>query len=102
MSSIRHMTDSRSNRDPHTNSMISWVDQPEFEFADEVDALMTLHELGDELRAAREQVRHTMRYMQAAIVQARSQHDVSPQALIGESGLARQTVYTMLGTRETD
>lgn len=78
---------------------LDWTKHPVFEFATEVDALQTLTHLGDDLRAAREQVQQIMRYMGAAVRAARhnGEGDTSPQAIIGHSGLARQTVYTMLG-----
>lgn len=90
------MADSRNQRFDD-GSMVDWTREPEFEFADEVDALETLQELGDELQKAREHVRQITRYLHVAVVQAKAQHDCSKEALIRESGLARQTVYTMLG-----
>lgn len=95
------MGDSRSRRfDNGDGSFVDWTREPEFEFADEVDALTTLQELGDELRTAREQVRQVTRYLHAAVRAAREQTDATTAAIINESGLARQTVYTMLGSAD--
>jgi hypothetical protein len=96
------MGDSRDRRDPNTDSFVDWTRQPEFRFADEVDALTTVQELGEELRNAREQVRQITRYLQAAVVAARHQTGATPTALINHSGVARQTVYTMLGDTQAD
>ncbi|WP_131888787.1 hypothetical protein [Actinomadura rubrisoli] len=78
---------------------LDWTKEPVFEFETEVDALQTLQFLGEDLKAAREQVRHIMRYMDAAVRAARhnGEGDTQPQAIINHSGLARQTVYNMLG-----
>ncbi|MDH2424757.1 hypothetical protein [Sphaerisporangium sp. TRM90804] len=80
---------------------VIWNKDPEFDFVNEVDALETLVDLGDQLRASREQTRQIMRYMRAAVIAARNATDdgerVSPQAIINHSGLARQTVYDILG-----
>lgn len=92
------MGDSRSRRfDEGLGSMVNWAEPAEFNFTDEVDALETLQELGDELRQAREHVRQVTRYLQAAAIAARDQAEATPTAIINHSGLARQTVYTMLG-----
>ncbi len=80
---------------------IDWTKEPVFNFDNEIDALETLSVLGDDLRAAREQVRQIMRYMDGAVRAARAVTEdgekVRPQAIINHSGLARQTVYNMLG-----
>lgn len=95
-----------SERTPHVVSinddpLVDWTKEPVFNFATEVEALQMLEALGDELRAAREQERHCMRYMAAAVQAARQVTEdgqrVSKQAIIGSSGLARQTVYNLLG-----
>lgn len=82
---------------------IDWTKEPVFEFETEIDALQVLQALGDDLRNAREQVRQTMRYIQAAASAARNgtrqDGKVKPQAIIGHTGLARQTVYDMLGEK---
>ncbi len=88
--------DTRGHRNSD-GSMIDWTREASFNFDSEVDALETLAELGDELRSAREQVREVTRYLQAAVIAAREQADTSPTAIINHAGLARQTVYTMLG-----
>ncbi len=79
---------------------VDWTKEPIFDFATEVDALRTVELLGEDLRAAREQVRQVMRYMTAA-VQATKRMDEAerptPQGIIGHSKLARQTVYDILG-----
>jgi hypothetical protein len=80
--------------------LVDWVSDPEFDFQTEIDALQMLQALGDELRSAREQVEHCMRYLTAAVKAAyavREDEPVSKQAIIRESGLARQTVYDILG-----
>ncbi|MEV0306542.1 hypothetical protein [Nonomuraea fuscirosea] len=86
------------------SEQIDWTKEPQFEFDTEVDALQTLQMLGEDLRSAREQVRQVMRYIQAAAVAARNgtQQDgkVKPQAIINHTGLARQTVYDMIGEKE--
>lgn len=81
-----------------TSVNIDWTADPNFAFDTEVDALMTLETLGWELTSAREQVRQVMRYMTAAVKAARDcgEGPVSKQAIIGHSGLARQTLYDML------
>lgn len=95
-----------SSRTPHVvnlndEPLINWLNEPVFEFPSEVDALEMLLALREELEAAREQVRHCMRYMSGAIQAARKVTEdgerVSKQAIIGYSGLARQTVYNILG-----
>lgn len=80
---------------------LDWTKEPVFEFATEVDALQALQFLGDDLRAAREQVSQIMRYMNAAVRAARTtaEGETQPQAIINHSGLARQTVYDILGEK---
>ncbi|NUW45539.1 hypothetical protein [Nonomuraea rhodomycinica] len=82
---------------------IDWTEDPDFRFLTEVDALQTLEMLGNDLRAAREQVKHLMRYIRAAAVSARNgtvqDGQVSPQAIINHTKLARQTVYNMIGEK---
>ena len=84
---------------------IDWTEEPEFKFLTEVDALQTLELLGNDLKAAREQIKYLMRYIQAAAVSARNgtvqDGPVAPQAIIGHTGLARQTVYNMIGEKAT-
>ncbi|MEV4806758.1 hypothetical protein AB0K18_42760 [Nonomuraea sp. NPDC049421] len=79
---------------------INWAEEPDFRFLTEVDALQTLQQLGDDLRAARQQVKHLMRYIEAAAVAARTgtiqDGPVKPQAIIGHSGVSRETIYGML------
>lgn len=79
---------------------VNYLTDPQFEFGNEVDALMTLQALSDELRSIRELERHTLRYMAAAAKAARqgagSDGPVSPQAIITHSGVARQTVYNWI------
>lgn len=92
-------------QDPHTgeagNVYIGWTVDPVFQFDTEIDALQTLKTLGEELRTAREQVRHVLRYMEAAAKAARAgttqDGQVTPQAIIGHTGVARQTVYNWIG-----
>jgi hypothetical protein len=79
---------------------VDWTKEPEFDFAYEVDALETMETLYNQLQAAREQVRQIMRYMTAAVKGARAMDEgerPTPQAIINYSGLARQTVYDILG-----
>lgn len=87
---------------PNTEQ-IDWTKQPVFQFTTEVAALQTLEALGDDLRSAREQVRHLMRYIDAAVKSAHQgtnkDGSVSPQAIINHTGLARQTVYNMIGEK---
>lgn len=93
-------------RTPHTvtlhdDPLVDWTKEPAFDFATEVEALQMIEALGEELRIAREQARHCMRYMAAAVQAARKPIEdgkpVSPQAIISHSGLARQTVYDLIG-----
>lgn len=83
---------------------VDWTKEPSFYFSTEVDALMTLQDLGDQLASARRQVREIMRYMNAAVVAARVPYkngeQTSPTAIIGHSGLSRRTVYAILGGSE--
>ncbi|WP_343951694.1 hypothetical protein [Nonomuraea longicatena] len=76
------------------------MEEPDFRFLTEVDALQTLMMLADDLRAAREQERHLLRYIEAAAISARQgtvqDGPVKPQAIIGHTGLARKTIYRML------
>lgn len=85
------------------SEQIDWTKEPIFEFETEVDALQALQMLGDDLRTAREQVSQVMRYIQAAATSARNgtrqDGKVTPQAIIGHTGLARQTVYNMIGEK---
>lgn len=84
--------------DINDEPIVDWISEPVFEFKSEADALVMLQALGDELRTAREQERHCMRYLAAAIQQARSiENRPSKQAIINETGLARQTVFGILG-----
>jgi hypothetical protein len=79
---------------------VDWTVEPEFDFAYEVDALETLMWLREQLEAAREQQRQVMRYMNAAVKGADAMDEgerPTRQAVIGHSGLARQTVYGILG-----
>lgn len=81
---------------PEGTEGISWNDEPVFQFATEVDALRTLQLLGEDLAAARENVRHITRHLEAAARAARqgtAEGPVTPQAIINESGVARRTVY---------
>lgn len=80
---------------------IDWQKEPVFQFATEAEALSTLSALGKDLRSAREQVRQIMRYMNAAVRAARhnAEGDTTPQAIINHTGLARQTVYDILGEK---
>jgi hypothetical protein len=84
---------------------IDWTKDPEFQFETEIDALQSLEMLGDDLKSAREQIKHLMRYIEAAVSasQATAQDGkVKPQAIIGHTGLARQTVYNMLPKTAAD
>jgi hypothetical protein len=85
---------------PDGANSVSWVSDPVFEFTTEIDALRTLQLLGDDLQAARREVENVLRYMAAA---ARAAHQgthedgpVSAQAIINETGTARQTVYNWI------
>lgn len=93
--------------DPQTRKVgdiyIGWTIDPVFEFDTEVDALQVFQALNEELRTAREQERHILRYMEAA---AKAAHggtaqdgQVTPQAIINESGVARATVYKWIGEK---
>jgi hypothetical protein len=86
---------------PLNSTEINWTREPNFKFDTEVDALMALEDLGDQLRAAREQVRVTMQYLSAAVVAAGKVREeggeISFQAIVHSSGVARQTVADMLG-----
>lgn len=83
---------------PYPGVEVDWVSQPVFQFDTEVGALMTLQDLGEQLEAARKQVEHVMRWMTAAVLAARHNGEgtTSKQAIIGNSRLARQTVYDIL------
>jgi hypothetical protein len=84
------------------NFEVDWTKEPAFDFAFEVDALETLEILDEQLRAARRQVREVMRYMQAAVKGAHSMDEAerpTVQGIINHSGLARQTVYDILGEK---
>lgn len=84
------------NDDP----LVDWVSDPTFQFDTEVDASVMLQTLRDELRTARTQVRHIMRYM-AIAVRTAHRNGVLPQTIIRESGLARRTVYRMIGKADS-
>jgi len=79
---------------PEDLNEVNWLVEPVFVFSDEVPALETLEFLGEDLKAAREQVEAIMRYMRAAVKAAGAVS--SRQAIINHSGLARQTVYDVL------
>ena len=94
-----------ADRTPHVvkltdDPLVNWIHTPTFEFADEVEALQMLETLSEELRVARTQVRHCTEYIAVAIQAAGKVREdgkaISKQAIIGASGLARQTVYDML------
>jgi hypothetical protein len=81
---------------------VAYTKDPVFEFKTEVDALMTFQALRYNLEAAREEERQVLRYMEAAAKAARQgtfeDGPVTPQAIINESGVARQTVYNWIGS----
>ncbi|MFB9926004.1 hypothetical protein ACFORO_12505 [Amycolatopsis halotolerans] len=83
--------------------LVDWVSDPVFDFKTEVDALRMLQALSENLRSAREQVKHSMRYLSAAVKAAGQFEEdgerIRPQAIIRESGLARQTVYDLLNEK---
>lgn len=83
---------------PYPGVEVDWVSEPEFAFGTEVAALMTLEDLGAQLEAARKQVRHVMSWMSAAVIAARNNGEgkTNKEAIINHSGLARQTVHTLL------
>lgn len=89
---------------PEGTGTIDWTAQPRFEFDTEADALETLQLLADDLRAAREQERQLLRYMEAAAVAARrgagEDGPVTPQAIINHTGVARRTVYKWIGEKD--
>lgn len=89
------------NADDFIEQGVTWNHEPVFEFATEVDALQTVEVLGEQLRAAREQVRQIMRWIEAAVPAARhnGEGETTPQAIINHSRLARQTVYDILGEK---
>lgn len=80
--------------------LVDWVSNPVFDFTDETAALKMLNALGEEVRAARTQEHHAMRYLKAAAIAARQVTEdgkpVSKQAIINASGVARQTIYNVL------
>jgi hypothetical protein len=86
------------NADELIEHGVTWNHEPGFEFTTEVDALQTVEVLGDQLRAAREQVRQIMRWIEVAVPAAHhnGEGETQPQAIINHSGLARQTVYDIL------
>jgi hypothetical protein len=78
---------------------VQWDIDPVFEFATEVQVLQTLEFLAEDYRATLEHARHYMRYIKAVIAQSQNlspDERPKPQALIGHSRLARQTVYDAL------
>jgi hypothetical protein len=98
-----------AERTPHTvhltdEPLVDWTKEPVFDFISEVEALEMIAAIGDELRDAREHARHCMRYMAAAVQAARQVTEdgkkINPQAIINHSGLARQTVYNLIGKDE--
>lgn len=94
-------------QNPHTGQpsdvYIGWTIDPVFKFDTEVDALQTFQALAEELQTARQQERHILRYMEAAAKAARAgttqDGRVSPQAIIGHTGVARATVYKWIGEK---
>jgi hypothetical protein len=80
---------------------LNWTLDPVFAFATEVDALQVLQILADDLEAARKQLHHVMRYMEAAVKGAGATVEdgerIKPQAIINHTGLSRRTVYKWLG-----
>jgi hypothetical protein len=77
----------------------NWTVDPLFEFTTEVQALMALEFMAEDYRAALKQAKQIMRYMKAAIAAARALPEGErphPQAIIGHTRLARQTVYNIL------
>ncbi|MEU1550190.1 hypothetical protein [Nocardia sp. NPDC005745] len=85
---------------------INWLVEPVFQFKTEVDALRTLDLLGEDLTTARQQVNQVMRYLEAAAKAAHSgtteDGPVKPQAIINETGLARQTIYNWIEPAATE
>ncbi|MDE1675134.1 hypothetical protein [Nocardia gipuzkoensis] len=79
---------------------VGWLVEPIFQFETEIDALRTLSLLGEDLATARQQVNQIMRYLEAAAKAAHAgtakDGKVAPQAIINESGLARQTIYNWI------
>ncbi|MEV0149677.1 MULTISPECIES: hypothetical protein [unclassified Nonomuraea] len=80
---------------------LNWTLDPVFAFETEVDALQVLQLLADDLNAARKQLHHVMRYMEAAVKAAGATVEdgerVRPQAIINHTRLSRRTVYKWLG-----
>lgn len=101
MENVRIEIDHVDDESPYPGVEVDWTKEPTFEFGTEVAGLMALQDLGEQLEAARQQVRHVMRYMTAAVIAARNngEGETSKQAIIGHSGLARQTVFTILDGR---
>ncbi len=72
-----------------------WDTEPEFIFADQVDAMQVLDLLGEQVRDLRRQVAHTLRYVKLAARAANSADLMSKNHIISETGLARQTILDM-------
>lgn len=70
----------------------SWDTEPEFVFADQVDAMQVLDLLGEQVRGLRRQVAHTLRYTKLAAQAAHAADLMSKRHIISETGLAKQTV----------
>jgi hypothetical protein len=96
------MTQSLEPRIVHIDddTLVDWTINPIFDFKTEVDALQMLQALGDELESTRKHLEHCMRYMKVAVRAARAIEEggklTSITAIANESGLTRQTVYTIL------
>lgn len=88
------------NDDP----IVDGTREPTFRFHTEVDALEMVERLDEELRIAREQEHHTLRYLAAAVRAAGQFREdgkkIRPQAIINHSRVARRTIYKWLGERE--
>lgn len=73
----------------------AWNVEPFFDFQDEVAALQVVDLLGEQVRDLRRQIAHTMRYLKLAANAAIEQEVTSKNAIVTNSGLARQTVYNL-------
>lgn len=73
----------------------SWDTEPEFLFADQIDAMQVLDLLGEQVRGLRRQVAHTLRYVKLAARAAHGADLMSKNHIVSETGLAKQTILDM-------
>lgn len=78
-----------------SETVAQWDTDPLFLFPGELEAAQVLELLGDQVRAQRRQIAHTMRYLKLAARAAVDAELLSKNNVIAHTGMARQTILDM-------